>query len=213
MKSILKALAKFQAVCPAIKRAENNPFFKSKYASLESIQQHIKPYLNDCGLVVTQANTIINDLPFVQSTVWHVESGESVVSVFPVVAAKANAQDYGSAVSYAKRYSLTGLLNLIIQDEDDDGNRSSQNVNTVSAGAAVNVANTKSPELPALNQEKYDAMVKFINEGKIKEVEAGLKKYSLTDQQKKLLTALISTAKTDLIKSAVKKPNISKGAE
>ena len=204
MKSILKALAQFQAICPAIKRAENNPFFKSKYATLESIQQHVKPYLNECGLVVTQANTIINDLPFVQSTVWHVESGESVVSVFPVVVAKATAQDYGSAVSYAKRYSLTGLLNLIIQDEDDDGNnavRNSQNTNTVKASPAVNVSN----ELPALNQEKYDAMVKFINEGKINEVEVALKKYSLNDAQKKVITSLINKAKSEAVVKAAKK--------
>lgn len=205
MKSILKALAQFQAICPAIKRAENNPFFKSKYATLESIQQHIKPYLNDCGLVVTQANTIINDLPFVQSTVWHVESGENVVSVFPVVVAKATAQDYGSAVSYAKRYSLTGLLNLIIQDEDDDANTASQpprNSQTVKASPAVNVS---SPELPALTQDKYDAMVKFINDGKITEVESALKKYTLNDAQKKVLTSLISKAKSEAVVKAAKK--------
>lgn len=205
MKSILKALAQFQAICPAIKRAENNPFFKSKYATLESIQQHIKPYLNDCGLVVTQANTIINDLPFVQSTVWHVESGENVVSVFPVVVAKATAQDYGSAVSYAKRYSLTGLLNLIIQDEDDDANTASQpvrNTQTVKASPAVNVS---SPELPALTQDKYDAMVKFINDGKITEVESALKKYTLNDAQKKVLTSLINKAKSEAVVKAAKK--------
>jgi hypothetical protein len=204
MKSILKALAKFQSTCPAIKRAENNPFFKSKYATLESIQQHIKPYLNECGLVVTQANTIINDLPFVQTTVWHVESGESVLSVFPVVVAKSTAQDYGSAVSYAKRYSLTGLLNLIIQDEDDDGNNAVGNVRTTTIKASSSV-NVSSPEPPTLTQEKYDAMVKFINEGKINEVEAALKKYSLNDAQKKVLTSLINKAKSEAVVKAAKK--------
>lgn len=201
MKSILKSLHQFQTICPAIKRTDNNPFFKSKYASLESIQQHIKPHLAQCGLVITQANTIINDLPFVQTTVWHVESGESVVSVFPVVAAKANAQDYGSAVSYAKRYSLTGLLNLIIQDEDDDGNAAVRSSQTVKASPAVNVSN----ELPALSQEKYDAMVKFINEGKIDQVESALKKYSLNESQKKVLTSLINQAKSQAVVKAAKK--------
>jgi hypothetical protein len=201
MKSILKALAKFQASCPAIKRAENNPFFKSKYATLESIQQHIKPYLNDCGLVVTQANTIINELPFVQTIVWHVESGESIISVFPVVVAKASAQDYGSAVSYAKRYSMTGLLNLIIQDEDDDGNAAVRNSQTVKASPAINVSN----EHPPLTQDKYDAMVKFINEGKINEVEGALKKYALNDAQKKVLTSLINKSKSEAVIKAAKK--------
>lgn len=213
MKSILKALAKFQATCPAIKRSDDNPFFKSKYASLEAIQKHVRPHLQESGLVVTQAVSFINDLPFVHTKVWHVESAEYVESTFPVVVAKQSAQDYGSAVSYAKRYSLSGLLNLIVSDEDDDGNTVSVGANTFMSTAQFNQAVTTAkppstptaPELPALDQEKYDAMVKFINEGKIKEVESALKKYKLNDSQKKLLTSLINQAKSEAVTKAAKK--------
>lgn len=214
MKSILSALAKFQESCPPILRSSNNPFFKSKYASFDDIQKHIKPYLLKSGLLVTQANVVIDGSPFVESVVWHIESGESIKSVFPVVAGKASAQDYGSAVSYAKRYSLTGLLNLIIADEDDDAN-------TVSVGGSsalsigfdnyaqsvtrANPPSTPTSDLPPLDQEKYDAMVKFIAEGKIKEVESAIKKYKLNDSQKKLLTSMINQHKSEAITKAAKK--------
>lgn len=197
MNSILQALSQFQAECKPIKKADDNPYFKSKYASLDSIQHHIKPHLSKAGLVVTQAVTVFNDLPFVQTRVWHVESAEFVESLFPLIVTKQSAQDYGSAVSYAKRYSLSGLLNLIIADEDDDGN-------TVSFKTSeyVNVANT---ELPPLDQDKYDAMVKFVADGKIREVEAAIKKYTLNATQKKLLLSLINSAKAETITKQAKK--------
>jgi hypothetical protein len=176
-------------------KTSNNPFFKSKYAPLEDIQRHIKPFLKSCGLVVTQANIYIDGTPFVESKVWHVESAENISSTFPVIVNKVSAQDYGSAVSYAKRYSLTGLLNIIVADEDDDA----------SAVSEVKVSVTEAPELPALDQDKYDLMVKYINDGKIKEVESALKKYKLNDSQKKLLTTLINQSKAEAITKSAKK--------
>jgi hypothetical protein len=198
MNAILSALSVFQETCPPIVRSSSNPFFKSKYASFDDIQKHIKPYLIKSGLVVTQANTVMEGLPYVESVVWHIDSGENIRSVFPVVAGKVSAQDYGSAVSYAKRYSLTGLLNLIIADEDDDGHKASF---TVSAGNSITVSNTP----PELDQERYDAMVKFITEGKIKEVELAIKKYKLNDSQKKVLTSMINQSKAEAVTKATKK--------
>lgn len=194
-------------------RSSNNPFFKSKYASLEDIQKHIKPYLLKTGLVVTQANVVIDGAPYVESRVWEAGSGEFISSTFPVIVGKVSAQDYGSAVSYAKRYSLTGILNLIVADEDDDANSVSVGangfMNTGSYNTSVTTAKPPStntaPDLPSLPQDKYDAMVKFITEGKIKEVESAIKKYTLNDSQKKLLTSLINQAKAEAITKATKK--------
>lgn len=224
MKSILQALSKFQDLSGAVVRSSNNPFFKSKYASLEDIQKHIKPHLQKAGLVVTQANVVIDGAPYVESRVWDVSSGEYISSQFPVIVGKVSAQDYGSAVSYAKRYSLSGLLNLIVADEDDDANTASQFqgrtlittgtdsgsttfMNTGTGNTSYTTAKPPSttPELPALDAEKYDAMVKFIADGKIKEVESAIKKYKLNDSQKKLLTSLINQAKAEAVTKSAKK--------
>jgi hypothetical protein len=215
MKSILQSLAKFQETCPAVMKASNNLYFKSKYASLEDIQKHIKPHLKSSGLVVTQANIVIEGSPYVESRVWDVSSGEYITSVFPVIVSKSSAQDYGSAVSYAKRYSLTGLLNMIVADEDDDDNINSiygipdavgfSNPSRVSTVTTAKAPRTPTPELPNLPPDKYDLMVKFIADGKIKEVESAIKKYTLNESQKKLLTTMINQTKSDALTKSAKK--------
>ena len=61
-----------------------------------------------------------------------------------------------------------------------------------------------SSDLPELDAEKYDLMVKYITDGKIKQVEAGMKKYKLNDAQKKVLTSMISQQKAESIKNSAK---------
>jgi len=151
MKNLLKALAKFNTLCGPIVKDASNPFFKSKYATLDAIQEHIRKPLAEAGLVVTQPTRWVDGQAIVVSTVYHVETGECLYSEFPVVVGKHTAQDYGSAVTYAKRYSLTGLLNLTVSDEDDDGNKASANVTqtkNVSEGNELPWLNESSPEWP-----------------------------------------------------------------
>ena len=130
MKELIKALAKFQTLVKPVTKDAANPFFKSKYASLDHIQQHIKEPLNAAGLVVIQRNIFDGQL-FVETKIIHVDSGEFETSVFPVIVQKNDAQSYGSAVSYARRYSLSGILNLTIQDSDDDGNAAATDKNHI----------------------------------------------------------------------------------
>jgi len=60
-------------------------------------------------------------------------------------------------------------------------------------------------ELPALPQDKLDAMLKFITDGKIKEVESAMKKYKLSATQKTVLTTMISQVKAEQVTKAAKK--------
>lgn len=160
MKSLLSALAKFQAECPAVEKGKDNPFFKSKYASLDAIQFVIQPYLSKHGLVVTQCNIVTEQGLFVETKVYHADSEDRCISsVFPVIFKNNTAQDYGSAVSYAKRYSLTGILNVRVVDEsDDDGN-------SVSVEGAAPIAKK---DLPWLNKNNpdWDKIVLAIKSGK-----------------------------------------------
>jgi hypothetical protein len=173
MKNLLKALQGFHKECPPITKEADNPFFKSKYATLDSIQEHIRPYLQKQGLVITQANSVVEGTAIVTTSVWHAESGEFLESEFPVVVTKQTAQDYGSAVSYAKRYSLTGLLNITVQDEDDDGAKASGTVAKPSVGS------------PAAQE---DDIKPWLNEGSQtwgKVVESLKNGYTMTDVRKK----------------------------
>jgi hypothetical protein len=56
-----------------------------------------------------------------------------------------------------------------------------------------------------LSQEAFDSMVKFITEGKIKEVEAGMKKYDLNESQKKLLVTMINQERSKAVTASAKK--------
>jgi len=120
MKNIYKALSDFQAKCPLIKKDANNPFFKSKYAPLDSILPIVLPLLKEVGLVITQ---IPNGLTL-KTTLAHIESGEVLEGTAELILDKQNAQGYGSALTYARRYSIVAMLGLNT-DEDDDGNKAS----------------------------------------------------------------------------------------
>jgi hypothetical protein len=176
MKNLLKALSEFHKVCGPVIKEASNPFFKSKYATLDAIQEHIRVPLQKCGLTVTQANRVSEGQAIVDTTVWHVDSGENLSSEFPVVVSKNTAQEYGSAVSYAKRYSLSGLLNLTIQDEDDDGNKAS------SSAPSTEVKDEK----PWLD-DKHKSWISV--------VEAMKNGYSITDIRKKYKIGKESEAK------------------
>ena len=112
---------------------------------------------------------------------------------------------YGNPVDHNgnRIWNLTAHLNCTVSAKT--GAISFQNT----GGTIVSVTTATIPSVPAglpdLNQEKYDAMVKFITEGKIKEVESALKKYKLNESQKKLLIALINQAKAEAVTKSAKK--------
>lgn len=183
MKALLKALVGFQSECPAVKKSADNPFFKSKYATLDAIQHHIQPYLTKHGLVIVQKNITNDHGLYVMTDVIESSTGELISSVFPIIVQKNTPQEYGSAVSYAKRYSLSGLLNLIIADEDDDGNTASQVSNKQPTQKQVE---PKLEELKA-NTDTFDKVKKALDEKKATMSDVR-KKFSVSKEVFELLT-------------------------
>jgi hypothetical protein len=119
IKDLAAALAKAQAeIKPALKDADN-PFFKSKYADLASVQAACMPHLTKNGLSVVQAIQLIGDNTVLVTTLMH-SSGQWLKSVSPVKPTKNDPQGLGSALTYMRRYSLAALVG--VAQEDDDGN-------------------------------------------------------------------------------------------
>lgn len=115
------ALAKAQAELRNPVFDSQNPHFKSKFASLAQVRDTITPTLARHGLSVTQLAT--NDdqgRPSVETVLMH-SSGQWVASTLAVPVAKADAHGAGSAITYARRYSLMAIVN-VVGDQDDDGN-------------------------------------------------------------------------------------------
>jgi hypothetical protein len=103
-----------------IRKNANNPFFKSKYASLSNILDVVTPVLVQCDLNIMQMPVGDGELRTILSHV----SGEIVESTFNMKITKNDPQSMGSAITYARRYAIGAILNLNI-DEDDDGNQAS----------------------------------------------------------------------------------------
>ncbi len=123
MKQIIKALIEAQTEMGNAKKDSNNPFFKSKYADLNSIREACIPVLNKHKIVVLQPTTYLDGKNFIKTILFH-ESGESIEGLTEIVYSKANdAQAQGSGITYARRYGLQSLVN--IGAEDDDGNKAS----------------------------------------------------------------------------------------
>lgn len=120
LEQLPKALLEFHKKVGKIIKSDNNPFFKSKYASLATILDVITEPLTECGLIIVQFPTGLYQLT---TRLQHV-SGEFMESTYEMQPVKHSPQDAGSVITYQRRYAIGAILNLNI-DEDDDGNKAS----------------------------------------------------------------------------------------
>lgn len=126
IKNLAAALAKFQGDVKNPANTADNPFFKSKYAPLQDVLNLVRPLLSKHGLSVIQSPTGDGTDISITTILLH-ESGEWI-KLEPLVlkADKATAQGAGSAITYARRYSLSAVLGISSED-DDDGNHATGN--------------------------------------------------------------------------------------
>ena len=124
MQAIAAALVKAQKEFgPALKTA-TNPHFRSKYASLDACVEAVIDALNNNGIFLMQYTHPCEDGVTVETMFIH-ESGEHMSGgKLHVPASKQDPQGYGSALTYARRYSLQAACG--IAPEDDDGNAASK---------------------------------------------------------------------------------------
>lgn len=123
MKNIALALVNAQTLMSNPKKDASNPFFKSKYADLNSVREAVIPILNEAGISVLQPIVHIDGKNFVKTMLLHV-SGESIEGYTEIVYSKQNdAQAQGSGITYARRYGLQSIV--CVGADDDDGNAAS----------------------------------------------------------------------------------------
>jgi len=116
--TLVAALAKaYLSMTHAIKDSLN-PAFRAKYASLTSCLDAVRAPLAENGLTLLQPATTDGAKVRVTSLLAHV-SGEWLAATMEIPAGQPNAHGIGSALTYAKRYSLTSLLALGVDDDDD----------------------------------------------------------------------------------------------
>lgn len=121
MKNLATALLKAQKNMGVALKDAKNPFYKSKYADLNSVIDASIGVLNDAGIVVLQPVVVIDGKQYVETKLIHADSGESQSSFTEVIVKSPNdAQQAGAGITYARRFGLQALV--VLKAEDDDGN-------------------------------------------------------------------------------------------
>lgn len=139
----LKALFGLQQSLESVKKNAKNPYFKSNYADLNAHLDAVMELCSDKGFILTQSCVMVNTqngpVNVVLSKLIHVDTGihEEASLALP---STEDMQKLGSAITYARRYTLSSLLAM--QAEDDDGNKATNKVSvTKSAPKTVSPKN------------------------------------------------------------------------
>lgn len=142
--AIMPSLLYVQSKVSAIPKDGVNPFARSKYVTLQSMVDFVRPLLTEAGIVLSQGARPLHTLDVTYSTkgsepgmsrqaipqtvmlitVWtrltHSLSGEWVESELTLPLREVNPQESGSIMTYGRRYTLGAILALT-PDEDNDG--------------------------------------------------------------------------------------------
>lgn len=153
-----------------INKSADNPFFKSKYADLNTILDVVEPILHKYDLILLQP---VKDGKVVSQIV-DIETGKGVESEIYLPSIN-DPQKLGGCVSYYRRYTLQSLLSLSMQD--DDANDVTQHVK-----------NTK----PTFPQDRFENGLAKIEKGELSKDKfiKALDGYNLTDIQKSAISLL-----------------------
>lgn len=138
---ILEAVMKVKAELQAVHKTANNPFFKSKYADLNTHLDAVEPLLAKNDLMLLQPVSVdsVTGSNIVTSLILN-KNGQFISSEMTVVAKEQDMQKLGSAITYARRYTLGSLLSM--KAEDDDGNGASDKT-TKPSSQATQTSETK----------------------------------------------------------------------
>jgi hypothetical protein len=193
---LFPAFVAFQAEMPPVPKDSINPHFRNKYASLGAITEATRPVLAKHGLAYTQGMAIVDGVQVMFTRIIH-QSGQWMEDGgYALNPTKNDPQGMGSAVTYARRYTIGSTLGIITED-DDDGNRASE------------PAPAKPASKPAVKPEPdwFNDLGELNDKGKsaVKAIAGGMtwadieKKYTITAYHRKaVMDALPKNASTIL---------------
>lgn len=152
-KTFAEAFIALQAKIKNAVKDSTNPAFKSRYADLSAVWDAIKGPLHDNGFAVVQSPDFDSSEMWLKTTILHV-SGEKIEGRYPLRPVKHDPQGYGSALTYARRYSISAMLG-VIADDDDDGNAAS---GTAGNGGGASFSNSG----PKINEAQAKTLLDLI---------------------------------------------------
>ena len=158
--NLINALVKAYSEITSAEFDKVNPHFKSKYASLESVIKAVKPSLVKNGILYRQVSKYTENGICIE-TIFHGHGAELPTGEIFLPVDKRTAQGFGSALTYARRYSLS-LACGIGSEEDDDGNQAEKEVGkkSVPKKTPVKKAEPVKEEAPVKEQVKDEEWAK-----------------------------------------------------
>jgi ERF superfamily protein len=166
------ALAAAQGMMENAIMNRTNPHFKTKYADLAAVLNAARKPLSANGLAIVQT---IGD-GVLHTRLLHT-SGQWIASEHPLPMS-GRPQEIGSALTYARRYSLSALIG-IAADEDDDANATRSNGKDTEEfldAEQMEFVWQKAREYcdPDVQQEWINLLVKSVGHDNLAEVPASL---------------------------------------
>lgn len=167
--SLWKSLAQFQQECPNIHKTTQG--FGYKFADLPTILGIINPLLRKYNLALTQPLSSNS----VKTILFHTETGETIESEIDIprgiqLKGQNDFQVLGSAITYLRRYSISSLLNIVVDNDTD-------------------VQGEQVKKLPSINDADFVRLVGAINsqktdkDGTLIDLAWAKAKYTLTQEQ------------------------------
>jgi hypothetical protein len=113
---IYKTIRKFNERFKGLVKDSENEYLGNKYMTLDDLMRAIQPHLDEAGLYISQ----VVDGSTLVTTICN-ESGETIESRQDLILERQTPQGMGSAITYARRYSICTMLQLVEAGSDDDG--------------------------------------------------------------------------------------------
>ncbi len=160
------ALNKAQALMGGAVKDASNPFFKSRYADLPSVISACKEEMTKNGLAILQPVSSDEHGVYVETIITH-QSGQWISSgPMKLLLTKQDMQALGSAISYARRYSLQSMLNIPAVDDDAESAMFRAETPAVGHPSAIVSHSSVDPEFARKIEEIVDLGKKAFNKSK-----------------------------------------------
>lgn len=153
---LAKALAAAQAEMKNPPLDGTNPHFHSRFATLAAVRDTVLPVLSRHGLSVIQSAGSSDRGPTLTTLLLHASGQWVETDALTLPASKQDAQGYGSALTYGRRYSLMALAG-VVGDDDDDGEAASKPVPAKPGKQQPQANGTPAPTKPGRKKSNLPA--------------------------------------------------------
>ena len=166
------AMAEFQRTCPPIKKTATAKIvtrgggtYEYHFAPLDEIMGVIQPIMGPLGLSVSWRSKVEPKAVIVTCRVSHTlghheESGDIAMPVMEGESGANAAQRVGIAASYAKRYSLLGIIGKAPEDDDDTESQGKDEAGAQRGTAAADGAQADATPITEPQARKFWAVAR-----------------------------------------------------